>query len=303
MEKLTVTIKQLWVKYQEIIVYIFFGGVTTIVNYVVFMVCSDVFALDTALSNVIAWILSVFVAFITNKTLVFKSNSKDFPTLFKELTTFILARILSGVIDTGIVVFGVDRLFLNKTLVKLVSNVFVIIFNYFASKLFIFKKKKELNGKVEIVEYSEDKRREFKLIFDTYFNKEIHFLISAAELDEMVLQIEKDIAQHDMWLYLLYYDGVLSGFSLFQIDSHKTKWRLRPGWGFIREFYVSPKIRRGGLGTRLYLKTEEVYKNKKVKNVYLTARNRAKKFWRSAGFEFKGEICEKNDYDIFEKKI
>lgn len=122
-------------KKKEIILYLIFGVLTTIVNIVAFFVC-DKIKLPTAFSTVIAWILSVSFAFITNKTLVFKSTSNK---LFKEFSSFITSRLFTGLLDLAIMVIFVDLLHLEGIPVKIISNVVVIVLNYVLSKWCVFK--------------------------------------------------------------------------------------------------------------------------------------------------------------------
>jgi UDP-N-acetylglucosamine transferase subunit ALG13/putative flippase GtrA len=126
-------------KYKEGLLYLFFGGCTTIVNIVTFAICRGI-NLNLLVSNISAWILSVFFAFITNKLFVFESKTKSFKALFKEIISFFGCRVLSLVFDMGIIYVMIDLLNINEIISKIVSNVFVIIINYIFSKLFIFKK-------------------------------------------------------------------------------------------------------------------------------------------------------------------
>jgi putative flippase GtrA len=94
----------------------------------------------TGTATAIAWITAVLVAFITNKFYVFESKSLTAKTVMKELAPFFLARLLSFFLDLAMMVIGVDFLKINEFIIKTFSNIFVLIFNYIASKLFIFKK-------------------------------------------------------------------------------------------------------------------------------------------------------------------
>ncbi len=129
----------LFEKYRMVIMYLIFGVLTTIINIISFDLLSEV--LPTVISNIIAWLLSVIFAFFTNKYFVFDTDGDTQKTFVAQLISFFAARIISGVIDTGIVYVFIDILGFNKTAVKILSNIFVIIFNYVASKLVIFKKK------------------------------------------------------------------------------------------------------------------------------------------------------------------
>lgn len=121
--------------------YIFFGVLTTLVNTVSYALCFDALGIANVPSTIIAWILAVLFAFITNKLWVFDSKSFDVKTLGHEIPSFFGCRILTGVLDVAVMYFAVDVCAWNATLWKLISNVLVIIINYAASKLVIFKKK------------------------------------------------------------------------------------------------------------------------------------------------------------------
>ena len=81
-------------------------------------------------------------AFVTNKLFVFESKSREPRLVLRELGSFVLARLISGGVDLGIMLVGVDVLHIDSLIVKIVSNVIVVIMNYIASKFFIFKKEK-----------------------------------------------------------------------------------------------------------------------------------------------------------------
>lgn len=124
-------------QYKMPILYIIFGGLTTLVNIIVYFVCYDVLALSNVLSTIIAWILSVIFAFITNKLYVFESKSNS---MFYEISTFFGCRLGTGILDVGIMYLTVDILKWNALLMKIISNVIVIVLNYILSKVIIFKK-------------------------------------------------------------------------------------------------------------------------------------------------------------------
>ena len=86
--------------------------------------------------------LSVLFAFVTNKLWVFESKSFKFKLFLTELCNFILCRLATGVLDLGIMFVGVDLLKGPAIVLKIVSNVIVIILNYIMSKVLVFKKNK-----------------------------------------------------------------------------------------------------------------------------------------------------------------
>jgi len=93
-------------------------------------------------SNIIAWVLAVVVAYITNKLWVFDSKSFDLAVLLPELWKFVSCRLATGVMDLAIMWVGVDWLEGPATLIKIGSNVLVVVLNYMFSKLVIFRKEK-----------------------------------------------------------------------------------------------------------------------------------------------------------------
>lgn len=126
-------------KYKEVLLYLFFGGCTTLVNIVSFLILRYL-NINLYASNVIAWLISVFFAFVTNKLFVFESDSKDIKKTFIECIYFFGCRLLSLLFDMGIMYLLVNVLNVNEVISKIVSNIFVIIINYFFSKLIVFKK-------------------------------------------------------------------------------------------------------------------------------------------------------------------
>lgn len=134
------TIKKLIVKYWDILSYLFFGVLTTAVNYLVYLPCYNWLHLSASISNVIAWVVAVAFAYVTNKPFVFKSHDWSWKTVGPELTKFVGCRIGSGLLETAILFVTVDRLAWNGNVWKLVTSVLVVLLNYVASKLLVFRK-------------------------------------------------------------------------------------------------------------------------------------------------------------------
>lgn len=129
-------------KNKEIINYLIFGVLTTVVSFVVYFIFAKVFKIDEVISNVISWFFSVLFAFITNKLYVFESKETGKKTLLKEIISFYLARLFTGVVcDLGVFALMVKTFKINDVLSKLVTQVIVIILNYVLSKLIVFRKK------------------------------------------------------------------------------------------------------------------------------------------------------------------
>lgn len=134
-------LKSLLVKYKEPILYLFFGGVTTLVNILVFYVCRRFLSLELGLANVIAWIIAVLVAFLTNKLFVFESKAMDMRTLIREGAKFFGARLATLIMETAFLYLTVQVLHWPEMLMKIIANILVIVANYVLSKLIIFKRK------------------------------------------------------------------------------------------------------------------------------------------------------------------
>ena len=128
-------------KYWDIVSYLVFGVLTTVVNYVIYLPIYNFCGVSAAVSNVIAWVGAVAFAFLTNKPFVFQSHDWSAKTVTPELTKFISCRLASGILETLILLLTVDCLHWNGNVWKLVTQVLVIIINYVGSKLLVFRKK------------------------------------------------------------------------------------------------------------------------------------------------------------------
>lgn len=137
------TILNLIKKYKSFTFYAAFGVFTTVVNLAVYNLCYYQAGLSNTVSNIFAWVMAVTFAFLTNKSWVFESKSWAWSVLRKEIPAFVSCRLATGVMDLAIMYVCVDILGWHAMLMKLISNVLVIILNYIFSKLVIFKKKSE----------------------------------------------------------------------------------------------------------------------------------------------------------------
>ncbi len=134
--------KSMWEKYRSVFFYLVFGALTTVVNIVTYHLCYEVWGAPNVPSNIIAWALSVAVAYLTNKVWVFDSKSFAPAVLLPELWKFVSCRLATGVMDLAIMWVGVDLLRGPATPIKIGSNALVIALNYLLSKLLIFRKDK-----------------------------------------------------------------------------------------------------------------------------------------------------------------
>ena len=132
---------QLFKKYQQPILYLFFGVCTTAVNIITYYISAHIFSLSVVLSTCLAWAISVIFAYITNKWWVFESKSLRLKAVVQEFLSFTGCRLFTGACDLLIMFIFVDCLAMDDLFVKIASNVLVVILNYIFSKLIIFKQK------------------------------------------------------------------------------------------------------------------------------------------------------------------
>lgn len=126
---------------KDVVIYIIFGVLTTLVNYAVYFPLYNLTQLSATLCNCVAWIVSVIFAFMTNKPFVFNSHDWSSQTVVPEFLKFTGCRVLSGAIESGIVLVTVDLLNWNGNIWKIITGVLVIILNYIGSKLLVFRNK------------------------------------------------------------------------------------------------------------------------------------------------------------------
>ena len=134
-------IRELFLRYYDLIMYLVFGVMTTAVNYLVYLPCYNLFGLSASVSNMISWVVSVAFAFLTNKPFVFRSHDWSAKVVWPELVKFVGCRVGSGVMETVILFVTVDTLQWNGNIWKLVTSVLVVVVNYVGSKLLVFRNK------------------------------------------------------------------------------------------------------------------------------------------------------------------
>ena len=141
-------IKKLSDRQREIVAYLFWGVMTTLVSwgsYSLFILLLPESKYEVAFSNTLSWVTAVLFAFVTNKIRVFKSKSFTPSVVFKELWRFVASRLVTGVIELAgvplLVGLGLDRKIfgIDGLLAKVTVSVIVVILNYVLSKLFVFK--------------------------------------------------------------------------------------------------------------------------------------------------------------------
>ena len=143
------TIKKLYRKYRELIVYFITGVLTTLVNWAAYALCVRGFGWNVAVSNAIAWVVAVIFAYITNKLWVFRSFNWQPGFVLKECLLFVSARIVTGLYEIVsvplLVNLGLDQaMFGVKGMwAKILTSAVVMVLNYVFSKLIVFRKKND----------------------------------------------------------------------------------------------------------------------------------------------------------------
>lgn len=141
-------IKALWQKDRSVILYLIFGGLTTVVDWAVSFVlywllggAIEQNALFIQVADITAWVCAVTFAYVTNRTWVFESKKSGFFPIAAELTSFAGGRVVTFLIQEGIIFVCCNLMELNVYAVKIAASVIVVILNYFISKLLVFRNK------------------------------------------------------------------------------------------------------------------------------------------------------------------
>lgn len=135
-----------YTKHKEPLLYLFFGGLTTLVSLASFAGAEHLLGLPPLVANVVSWILSVAFAYITNRIWVFSHKAEDAQGIFREAISFAGGRVLTLFLEEVILAVGIHTLHMNSFLVKMIAQVLVVVSNYFISKLFVFKARNQTGG-------------------------------------------------------------------------------------------------------------------------------------------------------------
>ena len=134
--------ESVWKKYKEPILYLIFGGLTTLVSILVYAVCDRLLGLDPLVANIISWILAVGFAYVTNRKWVFESKACGSRAIIKEAAAFYGGRLITLGLEELLLYIGIKRLGFDSLLVKIVCQIIVIVANYVISKLIVFRDRK-----------------------------------------------------------------------------------------------------------------------------------------------------------------
>ena len=137
-------VKELYLKYKEIINYVIVGGLTTVVSiasfYIVrFFILTANNQLHIQIATIISWILAVLFAFFANKKYVFESKKKGKGKLI-EMIKFFISRLTTLLIEMISMWILTSPLSINDKISKIIVQFIILVLNYLFSKLFVFKK-------------------------------------------------------------------------------------------------------------------------------------------------------------------
>lgn len=132
-------------KYKAVLLYIFFGGCTTVISIAVFYLFNYILQLNELAANVVSWIFAVTFAYVTNRTWVFNSEAKG-KQIVKEILSFFGSRASTLIFEELLLLVFVSLLHFNGMAIKIGGQVMVLILNYVLSKFFVFGKRGKGNG-------------------------------------------------------------------------------------------------------------------------------------------------------------
>ncbi len=103
----------------------------------IFTVIATIFNIDYIISTIFSWLIAVIFSFLGNKYFVFQLNSSL--NFWKELNYFMLTRYITGILDIIVMFIGVDIFKYNDVIIKIISNIIIIVLNYILARYFVFK--------------------------------------------------------------------------------------------------------------------------------------------------------------------
>lgn len=152
----------------------------------------------------------------------------------------------------------------------------------------------------EISSYQKSDFSCFKKVFGEYFLHDLKCELSDQDLEKICFGIDEQVTNKVVFLDLFKHNQELKGFVIYQIDTPKSDWCEKEGYGFIREMFISADVRKLGFGKKLAQHAENHLKQLGVSQFYLTC-DENQEFWIKLGYVNTGDICEKNESPIFIK--
>ena len=133
--------EDIYYKYKEVLLYLFFGGLTTVISIGSYSYCDVGLGMNPLVANIISWILSVLFAYVTNKIWVFNAQRHGIKEVLLEIVNFFGGRLFTLVVEEVILLIFINKLHFNSILVKVAAQFVVVVLNYI-SKLIVFREKK-----------------------------------------------------------------------------------------------------------------------------------------------------------------
>ena len=127
-------------KHKAVLLYLFFGGLTTLISIGVFWLFRVPLGINELLANVVSWVFAVLFAFFTNRIWVFHSPTKTAGEFWRQMGSFYAGRVVTLLIEEALLAVFITWLGFADMPVKITAQIVVIVLNYVISKLFVFKK-------------------------------------------------------------------------------------------------------------------------------------------------------------------
>ncbi len=129
-----------YIKYKEVLLYLMFGGLSFVLNIVLFILLNGLLHINELGANVICWVACVLFQYVTNRTWVFDGKTDTAGELIKQMESFFGGRIFTLVVEEAILAVFITWLKFNSIAVKIAAQVVVIVLNYIISKMIVFRK-------------------------------------------------------------------------------------------------------------------------------------------------------------------
>lgn len=133
--------ENIYYEYKEVLLYLFFGGLTTVISIASYSYCDVALHMNPLVANIISWILAVLFAYVTNKIWVFNAERHGVKEVFLEIINFFGGRLFTLVVEEVILLIFINKLHFNSILVKVAAQFVVVVLNYIISKLIVFREK------------------------------------------------------------------------------------------------------------------------------------------------------------------
>lgn len=134
-----------YINYKEMLLYVLFGGITTIISVFTFTIVYEFFSINEHVANVISWLLAVLFAFVTNRTWVFKDTLDNNSSVLVQAISFYAGRFATLVVEELIIFVFISKLNFNAVSVKVATQVIILVLNYLVSKFFVFRQRSSVS--------------------------------------------------------------------------------------------------------------------------------------------------------------